>query len=379
MGTLGKGKLNLELNKQLEEVVDFFKDMLNIGPNSVLGVDIGMHSIKVAEVQKLGEGSYKLLRYSSVELPEAAIIEDEIQKQEDIVDCLKVAVKNTKSSLKTVCLGLSGPNTIARKLQLVGGSTEEELEDQVMWEAEQYLPFGLFESSVSFDVVGENEGGGVDVIVAAARNDTLEAFQDVVHSAGLKVKIVDLSVLAFVNVFNHVKSDLADSLESSSILIDIGAQKMDFIIFKNQTVAFTKQMNIGCVMITEEIQRQLGVNYTEAEDLKITGDENGNLPEEILEIVDDIVESFFSEIKKTLDFYVTSTSDDSFESCHVTGGGALIPGLLEGLEALLGVGVEVLNPFEKIAFDKKISEGEINDIAYKGVVSIGLAMRQLRE
>jgi type IV pilus assembly protein PilM len=369
----------LSLQKQIEDIADTIKDALNIGPKSVVGVDIGMHSIKVAEVQMLAENSFKLVRYATVQLPEAAIIEDEIQKLDDIVECLKEALESSQISLKAACLGLSGPNTIARKLQLVGGSSEEELEDQVMWEAEQYLPFGLFESSIAFDVVGENEGGGVDVIVAAARNDTLESFKEIVELAELKAKIVDLSVLAFVNVFDHVKQELHESTASSYILIDIGAQKMDFVIFKNNSISFTKQMNIGCVMITEEIQRQLGVNYKEAEDLKITGDENGNLPEEILEIIDDVVESFFSEIKKTLDFYVTSTSDDSFDGCYVTGGGTLIPGLLEGLEALLGVKVEVLNPFEKITFDKNIPQSQINDIAYKGLVALGLGMRQLRE
>lgn len=368
----------MDFQKQLEQITDNLKDSLNIGPKNVIGIDIGLHSIKVAEVQKLSEKSYKLLRYASVALPEASLIEDEIQKEEDVVECLKQALKKAKITHKLACLGLSGPNTIARRLQLVGGSADE-IEDQVMWEAEQYLPFGVFESSIAFDVVGENEGGGVDVIVAACRNDTLEAFREVLTKADLKVKIVDLSVLALVNVFQHVVSEKQEDEYASSILLDIGAQTMNFVIFKNDTIAFTKEVSVGCVMITEEIQRQLGVNYQEAEDLKIIGDQNGNLPEEILEIVDDVVETFFSEIKKTIDFYVTSTSDDAFEGCYVTGGGALIPGLLEGLEALLGVKVQNLNPFEKIAYDKKIPDDLVNDIAYKGVVAIGLAMRQLRE
>lgn len=373
-----RGKQNLDIQKELEQLTDKIKDALNLGPKNVIGIDIGLHSVKVAEVQKLSEKSYKLVRYAAVQLPEAALIEDEIQKEEDIVECLKEALKKAKITHKAACLGLSGPNTIARRLQLVGG-TVEEIEDQVMWEAEQYLPFGVFESSIAFDVVGENEGGGIDVIVAASRNDTLEAFKEVLVKADLKVKVVDLSVLALVNVFQHVIAEKQEDEYASNILLDIGAQTLNFVIFKNDTIAFTKEVSVGCVMITEEIQRQLGVNYQEAEDLKITGDQNGNLPEEILEIIDDVVETFFSEIKKTLDFYVTSTSDDAFEGCYVTGGGALIPGLLEGLEALLGIKVQTLNPFEKIAYDKKFSDEQINDIAYKGIVAIGLAMRQSRE
>ncbi len=366
----------MDIKEKIEEIIELVKDKLNLGPKQVIGVDIGLHSVKVAEVTPTADGGFKLVRYASVRLPEASLIEDEIQKEEEIIEALRQALQNAKITQKQACMGLAGPNTIARRLQLVGGS-EEDIRDQVNWEAEQYLPFGIYESSVAFHVIGENEGGGVDVIVGAARNDVISSFKDVLSGADLKVKIIDLSVLAVINVFELTAKVLKIDLSLSNIIIDLGAQKTHFAIFKNNTVVFTKEMNIGCVMITEEIQRQLGVNYEEAEDLKITGDENGNLPEEILEIVDSVVESFFSEIKKTIDFYVTSTQDDSLSSCYVTGGGALIPGLIEGLEALLGVTVSVLNPFDKITYDsKKFSPEEINEIAYKGVAALGLAMRQ---
>lgn len=367
----------MDLKEKIEEFVEQAKDQLNLGPKQVVGIDIGLHSVKIAEVQLLSDGNYKLLKYASVPLPEAAMIEDEVQKEEEIVEALEEALKRSKITLKQACLGLSGPNTIARRLQLVGGS-DEDIQDQVSWEAEQYLPFGIYESSVGHYVIGENEGGGVDVLVAAARNDVMNAFRDICIKAKLKVKIVDLSVIALVNVFAHVKHEFAED-ESSSIIIDLGAQKTHFVIYKLGMIVFSKEMSIGCVMITEEIQRQLGVNYEEAEDLKIVGDENGNLPEEIVEIIDDVVESFFSEIKKTIDFYVSSTQDESLSRCYLTGGGALIPGLIEGLEALLGISVSILNPFDRITYDKKkFNEAEINEIAYKGVVAIGLAMRQKR-
>ena len=129
-------------------------------------------------------------------------------------------------------------------------------------------------------------------------------------------------------------------------------------------------------MITEEIQRKMGVNYFEAEDLKIIGDENGNLPEEILEIIDEVVENFFSEIKKAIDFYITSTSDESLETCYITGGSSQIPGFLEGLEALLGIPVSMLNPFDVFQYsEKKFDEEQIKEISQRGVEALGLALR----
>jgi type IV pilus assembly protein PilM len=362
----------------ISNIVSGIKDALSVSGGSVVGIDIGLSSVKVAEVScDKDKENWVLTKYASVPLPEGSIIEDEIQKEEEIVDAIDRAIKEAGITAKIASIGLAGPNTVARKLQLAGGS-EEEIEDQVVWEAEQYLPFEIEQSTVSFHVVGENEGGGVDVIVAAARNDIISSFKNLVEQVNLKVKVVDLGLVAVTNVFELVMEEKIEDISQSWLLIDLGAQKTEFIIYKNGMIAFTKEMNVGGVMITEEIQRQMGVNYDEAEDLKITGDGQGNLPEEILEIIDDVVEAFFSEIKKTIDFYISSTSDESMMGCLVTGGSALIPGIIEGLEALLGVEVSVLNPFDIFGIEiEDLSEEKKKEIQYRGCSVIGLAMRQV--
>ena len=354
------------------------KDAFNLGHNTLIGLDIGLSSIKASFVDSDGRGNFILTKYSSVELPEAAIVEDEIQKEEDVIACLIECIANLKVTTNLINLGMSGPNTVARKLQLAGG-TRDEIADQVEWEAEQYLPFPIEEGAMSFHILGDNEGGGVDVLVCACRSDILLNYKDLIEAANLRTCIVDLNLTAITNVFELIMGDKLNDPEPSYMILDFGAQKTECIIYKKRKIQFTKEMNIGGVMITEEIQRQLGVNYDEAEDLKTTGDENGNLPEEILEIIDDVAESFFSEIKKTIDFYVSSTSDESLIGCYITGGGAMLPGLLEGLEALLGVDVSILNPFEAFEYNEKnIPKEKINSIAYRGVVALGLGMRDTK-
>ena len=70
------------------------------------------------------------------------------------------------------------------------------------------------------------------------------------------------------NVFKHVLHDRIDDPTQSYIFLDIGAQKTDFIIWKKMELSLP-EVPIGGVIITEEIQRQMGVNYIEAEVLKI--------------------------------------------------------------------------------------------------------------
>lgn len=367
----------MDSKNALDSIKDKISDLFYVGPKGIIGIDIGLSAIKMAEVSKQSDGTYKLNHYSSVALPEGTIIEDEIQKEDEILKALQQGIKDLGSSNKFACIGLSGPNTLIKRLQLAGG-TNEEIEDQVTWEAEQYLPFPIDEGNISFSVIGENQGGGVDVIIGAAKKSNVQTFKEIIERANLKVKIVDLTAAATLNVVEAVMGDEVQSRGKTWILMDLGAQKTHFMIYKNGVLVFFKEIAIGGLTITEEIQRQMGVNYNEAESLKIYGDGNGNIPEEIVEIINQVLDTFFAELKKTIDFWVSSTSEEQFDGCILTGGGALIPGFTDALQELIETEVKILNPFSGMSFNKNnISEEEIDDIAYKGVCAIGLAMRSL--
>lgn len=361
----------------IENIKEKVGEAFYVGPKGIIGIDIGLSAVKMAEVSKQSDGSYKLINYSSVNLPEGTIIEDEIQKEDEVLKALQTGLKQLKSSNRFACIGISGPNTLIKRLQLAGG-TEEEIEDQVIWEAEQYLPFPIDEGNISFSIIGENQGGGVDVIIGAAKKTIIESFKEMIERSGVKVKIVDLCAAAVINVFESVMGDEIQIKGKTWILMDLGAQKTHFMIYKNGVLVFFKEINIGGLTITEEIQRQMGVNYNEAESLKIHGDGSGNIPEEIVEIINQVFDTFFAELKKTIDFWVSSTSEESFDGCVLTGGGAQVPGFAEALQELLETEVQVLNPFSTLSYNKNnIPEEAIEEIAYRGVCAIGLAMRSM--
>ena len=317
-----------------------------------------------------------MLRYASSPLPEGAIIEDEINKVEEVVEAINEAFMNAGIKNKNVCMGVYGPNTIARKLQVEGGD-EEEIEEQVEFESDQYLPFSYEDGKVHFHVVGENEGGGVDVILAGCKMNTYDEFMDLANEAKLKVKIVDLNILALTNVFEFLHKDNLKNNSDSYLILDVGAQSTSFVVYKNGNINFAKEISAGGSMFTEEIQRQMGVNYIEAEDLKITGDEGGNLPEDVALIIEQVSEILLGEIQKTLEFYINSSSDEGIVSCHVTGGAVQTAGFLDRLEEVLGLPVEELNLFEAIDYsDAQFDEEVIQEMIYVSSIAIGLGMRK---
>jgi type IV pilus assembly protein PilM len=309
-------------------------------------------------------------------LPEAALIEDEVQKPSEIVEGILEAFKNAGIKSKIVCLGLFGPNTMTKRLNVPEG-TKDEVEDHIMWEAEQYITFGADESKVSFDILGENEGGGKDAIVAAAKNEVVENFTTIMKNAKLTVKVIDLNVLALSNVFEVCAGDELEEYAQGSLILDFGAQSTKIIVYKRGGPIFTKEISIGGGLITEEIQRQMGVSYEEAEDLKTSTDDNGNLPEEIMNIINIQLEQQVAEVRKNINFYVTQGSAEKVNFCFVTGGSSLLPGLVEKLTASTGIDVQRLDILSKIKIDEKKLGDNPEHFSAVAAIVIGLAMRKI--
>lgn len=345
-----------------------------LNPGGILGIDIGAHSIKVCELSG-STSNIKVERFGVFTLSEAAIIEDEVQKPDEVAQGIIETLKKANINSKQVCLGLSGPNTMTKRLSTPEG-TKEEIEDHVMWEVEQYITFGADESMIDFHVIGENEGGGKDVLVAAAKIEVIDRFKELLKDAKLQLKLVDLNVLALSNIFEAVYSDKLEEFDNGTLLLDFGAQTTKIVVYKRGAPIFTKEIPLGGGMITEEIQRQMGVSYEEAEDLKTTTDENGNLPEEILKIIDAQIDQQLAEVKKNINFYISQGSTEKVDYCFITGGSSLLPGLPDKFSVMTGLEVQRLDVLSAIKIDqRKVGRNEELFTAISPVV-LGLAMRK---
>lgn len=348
--------------------------MSKINPGVIVGVDIGAHSIKVCELSG-AFGKLKIEKFGVFTLSEAALIEDEVQKPSEIVEGIIEAFNRAGIKSKSVCLGLFGPNTMTKRLPVPDGSREE-VEDHVLWEVEQYITFGADESQIDFAMLGANEGGGRDAIVAAAKDEIVDSYINILKEAKLVVKIVDLNVISLSNIFEEVYKDNLEEYSQGTLLLDYGAQSTKVVVYKRGGPIFTKEIPIGGGLITEEIQRQMGVSYEEAEDLKTTVDDNGNLPEEILSIINTLLDQHVNEVRKNVNFYVTQGSAEKVNNCFITGGSSLLPGVQDKLSAVLGIPVEKIDVFSQVKVDEKKLGHNLDQLAAIAPIVIGLAMRK---
>ena len=104
---------------------------------SLVGLDIGSSSLKLAEIQENRDG-YLLSHFSQVPL-EKGVIEDGILiRPEALSDKIKILFKNSGLNRKGIVTSLSGNSAIVKKVTLPS-MEDAELRDLIRDEASKYL------------------------------------------------------------------------------------------------------------------------------------------------------------------------------------------------------------------------------------------------
>ena len=119
--------------------------------NQVVGIDIGSHSIKVAEIEDSNKGMI-LKNFGMIGLPHDAIVEGSIKEMQIVSAALKNLFKNLRIKNKNVATSISGYSVIVKKIT-IPQKGEEDLEGSIQGEAEQYIPFDINDVNLDFQIL----------------------------------------------------------------------------------------------------------------------------------------------------------------------------------------------------------------------------------
>ena len=173
--------------------------------------------------------------------------------------------------------------------------------------------------------------------------------------------------------------------EGTTALINIGASLTTINVLSSGIPAFTRNIVNGGNAITDEIQKRLGIPYEEAETYKTSAqgtisDGRAVVPNEVPQIIRQMVESLAGEILRSLDFYLATTGDREINKIYIAGGTANLPEVGAAIERRTKAPVELLDPFRDIAVDlKEVNADLLNLHRAQVCVAIGLALRKDRE
>jgi type IV pilus assembly protein PilM len=340
----------------------------------IVGVDIGSHSMKLVQLRQEKSG-WRLVNLGMAQLPPESIVDNTIMDSSSVVDCLTNLAESQSLKTKNVATAVAGHSVIIRKIKLPV-MTEVEAEASIEWEAEQYIPFEISEVNLDFQIIGQDsqDSSEMDVVLVAAKKDFVNEYVAVFQEAGFTPLIMDIDGFALENAFqlNY------DQEEDVVALVNLGASSMNINVLKNGISVFTRDIQVGGNTFNQEIQKQLGITGPEAETVKLGGDLPDVDTSEVATVLQETMDHVSQEIQRSLDFYSATSSDDKIQKVFLSGGVAKTDGCLKNLQDRLGVPVELLNPFRRIAIDENHFDMEyVQAVSPFFALGVGLATRRL--
>lgn len=340
-----------------------------------LGIDIGSSSIKMVMLKDSRKG-YRLEAFGIAPLPPEAIVDGSLMDSTVVVEAIEGLLSSQRIRRKEVATGVSGRAVNIKKLS-VPTMTKKELAESIRWDLENYIGTqadGLYADAEILQEVGD---GQMDVLLVAAKKDIITDYAMALAEAGLKAVVVDVDGIAAQNAV-----EMVHGFDGSSTVavINIGASVTSINIVSQGVTAFTRDVTVGGNLITEEIQKDLGISYEEAEALKIGGrageDVDAIVPHEVERVISQVAGQIAGEIQRSLDFYANPING-RFDKIYLSGGTAKIPSLQRIISDRSGAPVEVFNPFAGLHVDtKRFDPSYLDDVGPIAAVAVGLGLRR---
>ncbi len=351
------------------------KKSMREGKNLV-GVDIGTTSIKVCQV-KHGRKGLELQRFGYEPLSSQVVVDGQVMDANVVTELLQKIFKDSKIRQKNVSVSVSGQAAIIRKIS-VPLMTDAELDEQIQWEAEQHIPFDIKDVQVDHQVLTRNaDDGQMEVLLVAAKRDQIEDYTQLIRAAKLKPVICDIDAFAIQNFFETTRG--LDPSQTFA-LVNVGATLTSLNVVSNGVSSFSREIANGGNAVSEEIQRTLSIPFEQAEAYKCGGEQDGIVPDQVVQIIEGSCDSIAAEVQRSLDFFMATSGETAIGRLYLTGGCANLPALAQMVEQRSRVPVETWVPTEAIAsVGKDVSQELLVRHGLQLSVPLGLALRKDRE
>ncbi|MCU1461977.1 MAG: type pilus assembly protein PilM [Acidimicrobiales bacterium] len=333
-----------------------------------VGLDIGTHAVRAVELA-FGRDDATITRFGQVALPAGAVVDGEVVDGHAVATAIRRLWSECRFRTRRVIVGLANQRVIVRQAE-VPALPEEDLRLALRYQAGDLVPFPIDDALLDCRVlepvdVGEDEDPRVRILLVAAQRDMVLSMLGAVESAGLQPVLVDLAPFALLRTFDP---DIASD-GGAEALVCIGAGVTTVVVHEAGVPRFVRMLLVGGASTTEAIAAELQIGLDAAEELKRAGDAR------VDELVDRQLAALVDEVQGSLDYYVAQVDTAALRRVVVTGGGSLLAGLAERLQATVGAPVEVGHPLLAARVGRTgVPEARLIDAEPMLAVPIGLAL-----
>jgi len=340
----------------------------------MVGIDIGSHAVKAVLLSQ-GNDGYVLEDFAIEAMPRGAVVDREIQDIEAVGNVIAKVRKNISSSVKFAAAAVSGQTVITKIIYMDVTLTEDELASQIEIEADSLIPYPLDEVSLDFESLDVNESDPtkINVLLSAARTESIEARVAALESGDFEAKVIDVESYAVSRSYDLCLPMLPpDAKDKMVAIVDIGASMTLFSASNAGKNVYSRDQIFGGEQYTRSIVSYYNKSFEEAEAAKVSGDLPPNYRFEVLAPFHTVL---VQQIRRAIQMFLTSSGYEKVDYLVISGGTALVEGIQELLTEELGVNTIIANPFDHMGVSGNLDPDELKSVAPQLMVASGLALR----
>ena len=340
----------------------------------MVGIDIGSHAVKAVLLSQ-GTLGYILEDFAIEAMPRGAVVDREIQDIEAVGKVIAKIRKKLGSSVKLAAAAVSGKTVITKIIYMDVNLTEDELASQIEIEADSLIPYPLDEVSLDFESLDVNESDPtkINVLLSAARTESVEARVAALESGDFEAKVIDVESYALSRSFELCLGQLPDDAANKIVAtVDVGSGMTLFSVANAGEHVYSRDQNFGGEQYTRSIVSYYNKTFEEAEKAKVSGELPPNYRFEVLA---PFHTTMVQQIRRAIQMFLTSSGYEKVDYLVVSGGSSLVEGIQELLTEELGVFTVVANPFNQMEIAPGINQDELKVISPQFMVASGLALR----
>ena len=337
--------------------------------SNILGIDIGQNTAKIVSISKEND-KYFLDFVGEAKTPKLSQPTDNsIKLLSEIEPVIKSLLNDSKIKSKQVVASLPEDEVISRLVRLPP-LKDSEIMDALKFEAETFIPYPLDEVSIDYEIIEKDDAGRLSIFVIAAKNDLIQSYIKLFKNLGLELLALESPAIALRRSFK-----LNLPTVTRLLAVDMGEKFSNIFSINNGNVYFSRSLEVGGESLTRAISLSLGLDMPSAEEYKKAyGIKETELEGKIRLAVMPVLNNIVEEIRKTISLFIEDVGKQP-EILVLGGGGAGLPGMAEELTKILGIEVQVLQPFLSIDSTRFTPNFNLNTDGYKYGLSVGLALR----
>ena len=238
----------------------------------ILGLDIGTSRIKFVEARL--RGSAVFITNAGIGLtPRDSIANGVIVDPESLGAAVRQLLDQHGVKTKAVISSVASQSSLVVRPIEVPRMTRQELAQTMQWEVERHIPFAASEVVMDFQPLVDPdelppEAQNMDVLLAVAQEDMINAHVEALLRAGLDPQAIDVEPLCACRSLIDINRDQG-SYEQTYALLNIGATTTDLSIIRGGLLSFTRPVPLAGDNITNAIAEALGYEFHEAERVKL--------------------------------------------------------------------------------------------------------------